>query len=179
MHDLTEVVVTSVNHVLDIMADGEEYRKTGSTNFNERSSRSHSIFKMIIESRALDEGAEDGAVRVSALNLVDLAGSESIAVTQGKDASRAEETKHINKSLMALGRVILKLSTGKGDHVPFRDSKITRILQVRLWGRTRPSLSTSPSLASLASRFSLLASLSVWLELCSPSTNTTPCSPQT
>ncbi|KAK6938551.1 Kinesin motor domain [Dillenia turbinata] len=121
-------------------------RHFGETNMNARSSRSHTIFRMVIESKGKDTNSCNGyshsdAVRVSVLNLVDLAGSERIAKT-GAGGVRLKEGKYINKSLMVLGNVINKLSDGvkQRGHIPYRDSKLTRILQPALGGNAKTSI---------------------------------------
>ncbi|KAG0571893.1 hypothetical protein KC19_VG051600 [Ceratodon purpureus] len=147
---LREEIVVSPEQVLDLMTAGETYRHVGETNMNVYSSRSHSIFRMVIESR--DKSHDDpagpstvqscDAVRVSVLNLVDLAGSERVAKT-GAEGARLREGTHINKSLMTLGTVINKLSEGvekQGGHVPYRDSKLTRILQPALGGNAKTAV---------------------------------------
>ncbi|PPE01243.1 hypothetical protein GOBAR_DD01737 [Gossypium barbadense] len=112
---------------------------------NARSSRSHTIFRMVIESKGIDTGSGDysssDAIRVSVLNLVDLAGSERIAKT-GAGGVRLKEGKYINKSLMVLGNVINKLSNGAKQraHIPYCDSKLTRILQTALGGNAKTSI---------------------------------------
>ncbi|BBH07198.1 P-loop containing nucleoside triphosphate hydrolases superfamily protein [Prunus dulcis] len=112
---LREEIVASPEQVLDLMEFGESHRHIGETNMNLYSSRSHTIFRMIIESRDRNEDEDIGsscdAVRVSVLNLVDLAGSERAAKT-GAEGVRLKEGSHINKSLMTLGTVIKKLSEG-------------------------------------------------------------------
>ncbi|CAN6450422.1 unnamed protein product [Victoria cruziana] len=144
---LTEEIVNSPEQVLDLIEYGEVHRHVGQTNINARSSRSHTIFRMVIESRGQeivasgDRSIED-AVRVSVLNLVDLAGSERIAKT-GAGGVRLKEGKYINKSLMALGNVINKLSDSgvrQRGHIPYRDSKLTRILQPALGGNAKTSI---------------------------------------
>ncbi|PWZ24182.1 Kinesin-like protein KIN-7D, chloroplastic [Zea mays] len=114
---IKEEVVLSPAHALSLIAAGEEHRHVGSTNFNLLSSRSHTIFT---------------------LNLIDLAGSESSrAETTGV---RRKEGSYINKSLLTLGTVISKLTDGKATHIPYRDSKLTRLLQSSLSGQGRVSL---------------------------------------
>eukprot|EP00850_Spirogloea_muscicola_P007225 SM000036S13269 [mRNA] locus=s36:197986:209961:- [translate_table: standard] len=147
---LREEIVVTPEQVLEILESGEAHRHIGETNMNVYSSRSHSIFRMVIESR--DKSMDDvdntqkdrrvDAVRVSTLNLVDLAGSERIAKT-GAEGARLKEGTHINKSLMTLGTVINKLSEGterNGGHVPYRDSKLTRILQSALGGNAKTAI---------------------------------------
>jgi len=141
--ELTEEVVSCGEEVFKHMVRGEKNRHFGQTNMNDRSSRSHTIFRVVIESREMmDESKDpdtiDGAVRVAHLNLVDLAGSERASQT-GAFGQRLKEGGHINKSLLALGTVIAKLSEGE-TFVPFRDSKLTRILQSSLGGNAKTSM---------------------------------------
>ncbi|KAG4160532.1 hypothetical protein ERO13_D01G003701v2 [Gossypium hirsutum] len=131
-----EEVVLSPGHALSFIAAGEEHRHVGSNNFNLFSSRSHTIFTLMIESSA--RGDEYDGVIFSQLNLIDLAGSESSKTdTTG---IRRKEGSYINKSLLTLGTVIGKLSEGKACHVPYRDSKLTRLLQSSLSGHGLVSL---------------------------------------
>ncbi|KAF2324234.1 hypothetical protein GH714_010965 [Hevea brasiliensis] len=143
---LEEEIVNNAEQVLELIATGEVNRHFGETNMNIRSSRSHTIFRMVIESKGKDSNSSTNysssdAIRVSVLNLVDLAGSERIAKT-GAGGVRLKEGKHINKSLMALGNVINKLSDGpkQRGHIPYRDSKLTRILQPALGGNAKTSI---------------------------------------
>ncbi|KAL3505041.1 hypothetical protein ACH5RR_034882 [Cinchona calisaya] len=143
---LREEIVNSAEQVLELIQRGEVNRHFGETNMNVRSSRSHTIFRMVIESKGKDTTSgdnsnSDDAIRVSVLNLVDLAGSERIAKT-GAGGVRLKEGKHINKSLMVLGNVINKLSEGgkQRGHIPYRDSKLTRILQPALGGNAKTSI---------------------------------------
>ncbi|XP_037492358.1 kinesin-like protein KIN-7O isoform X2 [Jatropha curcas] len=152
---LQEAVVAFPQQVLDLMQFGESHRHIGETNMNVYSSRSHTIFRMIIESRDriedMDVGSSCDAVRVSVLNLVDLAGSERAAKT-GAEGVRLKEGSHINKSLMTLGTVIKKLSEGaesQGGHVPYRDSKLTRILQPALGGNANTAIICNITLAQI------------------------------
>ncbi|XP_057427737.1 kinesin-like protein KIN-7O isoform X2 [Lotus japonicus] len=152
---LREEIVASHEQVLDLMEFGESHRHIGETNMNLYSSRSHTIFRMIIESRDRSEDDSNGstcdAVRVSVLNLVDLAGSERAAKT-GAEGVRLKEGSHINKSLMTLGTVIKKLSEGaesQGGHVPYRDSKLTRILQPALGGNANTAIICNITLAQI------------------------------
>lgn len=135
---IKEEVVLSPAHALSLIAAGEEHRHVGSTNFNILSSRSHTIFTLTIESSPCGENCEGEAVTLSQLNLIDLAGSESSrAETTGV---RRKEGSYINKSLLTLGTVISKLTDGKATHIPYRDSKLTRLLQSSLSGHGRVSL---------------------------------------
>ncbi|XP_019186807.1 PREDICTED: kinesin-like protein KIN-7K, chloroplastic isoform X2 [Ipomoea nil] len=132
-----EEVVLSPAHALSLIAAGEEHRHVGSTNFNLLSSRSHTIFTLTIESSPC-ENTEGEAVSLSQLHLIDLAGSESSrAETTGV---RRKEGSYINKSLLTLGTVISKLTDEKATHIPYRDSKLTRLLQSSLSGHGRVSL---------------------------------------
>lgn len=135
---IKEEVVLSPAHALSLIAAGEEHRHVGSTNFNLHSSRSHTIFTLTIESSPYGENSEGEAVNLSQLNLIDLAGSESSkAETTGV---RRKEGSYINKSLLTLGTVISKLTDGRATHIPYRDSKLTRLLQSSLSGHGRVSL---------------------------------------
>jgi centromeric protein E len=135
---IKEEVVLSPAHVLSLIAAGEEHRHIGSTSFNLLSSRSHTMFTLTIESSPLGDNNEGGAVHLSQLNLIDLAGSESSkAETSGL---RRKEGSYINKSLLTLGTVISKLTDRRASHVPYRDSKLTRLLESSLSGHGRVSL---------------------------------------
>ncbi|KAH9321253.1 hypothetical protein KI387_015892, partial [Taxus chinensis] len=135
---IKEEVVLSPAHALSLIAAGEEHRHVGSNNFNLLSSRSHTIFTLTIESSPCGENRGEEDVTLSQLNLIDLAGSESSKTeTTGL---RRKEGSYINKSLLTLGTVISKLTDGKATHVPYRDSKLTRLLQSSLSGHGRVSL---------------------------------------
>ncbi|TXG52562.1 hypothetical protein EZV62_021731 [Acer yangbiense] len=143
---LREEIVNSAEQVIKLIESGEVNRHFGETNMNVRSSRSHTIFRMVIESKGKETNpsgdySSSDAIRVSVLTLVDLAGSERIAKT-GAGGVRLKEGKYINKSLMALGNVINKLSEGakQRGHIPYRDSKLTRILQPALGGNAKTSI---------------------------------------
>jgi len=122
-----ETVVTSMNSLLSVLFAGEKNRSVAATGMNERSSRSHTIFRITVESRLKEDGEdeEEVAVRVSTLNLVDLAGSESIRPTGNQEGGK------IDQSLLTLSRVIGSLGQN-AKHVDFRDSKLTHILQPSL-----------------------------------------------
>ncbi|KAM4706637.1 centromere-associated protein E [Discoglossus pictus] len=139
--DLTEEVVVVPEQVITWIKKGEKNRHYGETKMNEHSSRSHTIFRMIVESRERNDpgNAEncEGAVMVSHLNLVDLAGSERASQT-GAEGMRLKEGCNINRSLFILGQVIKKLSDGQvGGFINYRDSKLTRILQNSLGGNAK------------------------------------------
>ena len=132
---LTSKVVKSVEEINAVLRRGNKNRSIGATLMNQGSSRSHAVFCVVIESQSLDEpGVEH--IRVGKLNLVDLAGSERQSKT-GATGERLKEATKINLSLSALGNVISALVDGKSQHIPYRDSKLTRILQDSLGGNTR------------------------------------------
>lgn len=148
VRNLKEVIVKTAEEVLNCIKDGEGNRHISATDYNERSSRSHTIFQIVIESRSkgLVTNANRG-VRVSQLNLIDLAGSEKVAT----DTERRKEGAYINKSLLTLGNVISKLTSDEpSTHIPFRNSKLTRILQAALSGNARISVicTINPTFAS-------------------------------
>lgn len=135
---MKEEVVLSPAHALSLIASGEEHRHVGSNNYNLLSSRSHTIFTLTIESSSRGDNHMEEDVALSQLNLIDLAGSESSkAETIGL---RRKEGSYINKSLLTLGTVISKLTDAKSTHIPYRDSKLTRVLQSSLSGHGRVSL---------------------------------------
>jgi centromeric protein E len=155
---LKEEIVQSPTQLLRVIARGDQARRTASTQFNARSSRSHAVVQIVVESRERLPGAGPenssgkragilpGGVRVSTLSLIDLAGSEKAAESK----ERRQEGAHINKSLLTLGTVIAKLSEWKGTegkaadkegkHLPYRDSKLTRLLQGALAGDSLVSI---------------------------------------
>lgn len=139
---LLEIYVSSVQEVYEVMRRGGNARAVAATNMNQESSRSHSIFVITITQK----NVETGSAKSGQLFLVDLAGSEKIGKT-GASGQTLEEAKKINKSLSALGMVINALTDGKSSHIPYRDSKLTRILQESLGGNSRTTLiiNCSPS----------------------------------
>lgn len=141
VEDLCELVVKSAQDVLKLIEQGNTVRRVAATKMNDQSSRSHSCFTIKIEQRTtlkLDNGKTRETTVKAKLNLVDLAGSERADKT-GATGSVLKEGANINKSLMALGNVINALSEGTGagpgtKHIPYRDSKLTRLLQESLGG---------------------------------------------
>ncbi|XP_060749752.1 kinesin-like protein KIF3B isoform X1 [Tachysurus vachellii] len=133
--DLSSFVTKSDREIEYVMNVGNQNRSVASTNMNEHSSRSHAIFVITIECIELGLDGENH-VRVGKLNLVDLAGSERQAKT-GAQGERLKEATKINLSLSALGNVISALVDGKSSHIPYRDSKLTRLLQDSLGGNAR------------------------------------------
>ncbi|KAL1901987.1 Kinesin heavy chain [Sporothrix stenoceras] len=139
---LLEIYVSSVQEVYEVMRRGGNARAVAATNMNQESSRSHSIFVVTVTQK----NVETGSAKSGQLFLVDLAGSEKVGKT-GASGQTLEEAKKINKSLSALGMVINSLTDGKSSHIPYRDSKLTRILQESLGGNSRTTLiiNCSPS----------------------------------
>nr|XP_045363784.1 kinesin-like protein KIF3A isoform X1 [Camelus bactrianus] len=133
--DLSAYVVNNADDMDRIMTLGHKNRSVGATNMNEHSSRSHAIFTITIE---CSEKGVDGNmhVRMGKLHLVDLAGSERQAKT-GATGQRLREATKINLSLSTLGNVISALVDGKSTHVPYRNSKLTRLLQDSLGGNSK------------------------------------------
>lgn len=165
---LKEEIVQSPTQLLRVIARGDNARRTSSTQFNARSSRSHAVVQIVVESReripgngAMGDnkrsGLVPGGVRVSTLSLIDLAGSERAAETK----ERRTEGSHINKSLLTLGTVIARLSGDKdkdgkpmdkdGKHLPYRDSKLTRLLQGALSGDSLVSILCTIQIGSTGS----------------------------
>ncbi|NXG73546.1 CENPE protein, partial [Baryphthengus martii] len=139
VEDLIEEVVVSPQEVMEWIRKGEKSRHYGETKMNEHSSRSHTIFRMIIESRERSDLANancDGAVMVSHLNLVDLAGSERASLT-GSEGVRLKEGCYVNRSLFILGQVMKKLCDDPSGFINYRDSKLTRILKNSLGGNAK------------------------------------------
>ena len=138
---LLELYVSSVQEVYEVMRRGGAARSVSATNMNQESSRSHSIFVISVSQK----NVETGSTKNGNLYLVDLAGSEKVGKT-GASGQTLEEAKKINKSLSTLGMVINNLTDGS-KYIPYRDSKLTRILQESLGGNSRTSLiiNCSPS----------------------------------
>ncbi|OMJ66260.1 hypothetical protein SteCoe_36958 [Stentor coeruleus] len=151
--ELTERYVAAETDVYEIMKYGLENRNVGSTNMNSQSSRSHSIFLITIT----QTNNRDYMAKTGKLYLVDLAGSEKVGKT-GATGKRLDEAKNINKSLTMLGLVIYSLTDGKSTHIPYRDSKLTRVLQDSLGGNSKTALiiTCSPSLYNEAETISTL-----------------------
>lgn len=139
---VTEEYVTSQEELLGIMSSGAMNRAVAATGMNEGSSRSHSVFTITISQRDVNTAS----TKSGKLVLVDLAGSEMVRKTNAS-GQQLEEAKTINKSLSALGQVIMALTDEKAQHIPYRDSKLTRILQDSLGGNSRTVLivACSPS----------------------------------
>ena len=165
---LKEEIVQSPTQLLRVIARGDHSRRTRSTQYNAQSSRSHAVVQVVVESRERAQTAvtalEDkraalvpGGVRVSTLSMIDLAGSERAA----ENKERRTEGGHINKSLLTLGTVIARLSGEKdrngnatdkdGKHLPYRDSKLTRLLQPALSGNSLVSILCTIQIGSAGS----------------------------
>lgn len=129
--NLHSVLCKNVDDMLNIMAQGNKNRTIGRTNMNEHSSRSHAIFMIKIEMCDLNTNK----VKVGKLNLIDLAGSERQSKT-GATAERLKEASKINRALSSLGNVISALAENS-PHIPYRDSKLTRLLQDSLGGNSK------------------------------------------
>ncbi|KAF8090086.1 hypothetical protein N665_0487s0006 [Sinapis alba] len=137
VENLKEIEVSSARDVIQQLMEGAANRKVAATNMNRASSRSHSVFTCIIESKWVSQGVTHH--RFARLNLVDLAGSER-QKSSGAEGERLKEATNINKSLSTLGLVIMNLvsvSNGKSVHVPYRDSKLTFLLQDSLGGNSK------------------------------------------
>ncbi|KAG5667479.1 Kinesin-like protein 1 [Polypedilum vanderplanki] len=129
--NLHSILCKNVDDMTNVMNIGNKNRTVGFTNMNEHSSRSHAVFIIKIEMCEIDSTA----VKVGCLNLVDLAGSERQSKT-GATAERLKEASKINRALSSLGNVISALAE-KSPHVPYRDSKLTRLLQDSLGGNSK------------------------------------------
>ncbi|KZV26325.1 Phragmoplast-associated kinesin-related protein isoform 1 [Dorcoceras hygrometricum] len=161
VENLTEECVSSMKNVSQLLIKGLSNRRTGSTSVNAESSRSHSVFTCVVESRS--KSAADGLshVKVSRINFVDLAGSERQKQT-GAAGERLKEAGNINRSLSQLGNLINILAevsqTGKHRHIPYRDSKLTFLLQESLGGNAKLAMicAVSPSQSCKSETFSTL-----------------------
>lgn len=147
-----EHVVLNYQQVLALIRAGEAQRHVGVTDMNEKSSRAHTLFKIIVESK--ERSSKNTPVRMATLNLVDLAGSESAKMTN-TSGERLKEARHINQSLLALSTIIQRLSEDhaqhngrRSQHLPFRDSKLTRLLESALDGNGKIAIicTISPTL---------------------------------
>ena len=150
---LSEHYVGNELEVLELMKVGSENRAIAATQMNQHSSRSHSIFIMTIH----QNNVKDLVAKTGKLYLVDLAGSEKISKT-GATGLTLEEAKTINKSLTTLGMVINNLTDGKSQHIPYRESKLTRVLQESLGGNAKTCLivACSPSVYNESETISTL-----------------------
>lgn len=135
VRDLSSFVTQCVEEIDHVLRVGHANRSVGQTNMNEHSSRSHAILIVTVE--CSETGPDDQShIRVGRLNLVDLAGSERQSKT-GSEGQRFREATKINLSLCALGNVIGALTDPQSAHIPYRDSKLTRLLQDSLGGNSK------------------------------------------
>ncbi|XP_021939166.1 kinesin-like protein Klp61F isoform X2 [Zootermopsis nevadensis] len=155
IHGLEEVTVHNKNEVYAILEKGSLKRQTAATLMNAQSSRSHTVFSITVH---IKENSLEGdeLLKTGKLNLVDLAGSENIGRSGAVD-KRAREAGNINQSLLTLGRVITAL-VERAPHVPYRESKLTRLLQDSLGGRTKTSIiaTISPAACNVEETLSTL-----------------------
>lgn len=153
-----EAGVRDLNDGLAILRKGSQRRQVAETKLNTESSRSHSIFTLTVHVKetSLEKGGED-MLRIGKFNLVDLAGSEAI-VRSGAEGKQRREAGVINQSLLALGRVINSLVDKSSAHVPYRDSRLTRLLQDSLGGRTKTCIiaTVSPTKSNIEETLSTL-----------------------
>ncbi|XP_012231928.1 kinesin-like protein Klp61F [Linepithema humile] len=144
IHGLEEVIVRDKYEAYEILRRNSERRQTATTLLNVNSSRSHTVFSITVQMKEISNS--DELLKTAKLNLVDLAGTENISKSGAVD-KRARESKNINQSLLALGRVITAL-VNKAPHIPYRESKLTRLLQESLGGRTKTSIIATVSFAN-------------------------------
>ncbi|KAG8990644.1 kinesin motor protein cin8 [Tulasnella sp. 427] len=152
---LEDTPVKDFNHAIALLRKGSYRRQIAATKFNDHSSRSHSIFTITVHTKETCSKGDE-ALRVGKLNLVDLAGSENIG-RSGAENKRAREAGMINQSLLTLGRVINAL-VDQSPHVPYRESKLTRLLQDSLGGRTKTCIiaTVSPAKCNMEETLSTL-----------------------
>lgn len=152
---LAEFVVESAEDCYIMLAKGDRHRAVRQTKFNHHSSRSHSIFQLSLES---DIANKRGVIKKGKLNFCDLAGSEKYDKDNYMVQEHVNELKEINKSLSTLGKVIYALGTGTPSHIPYRDSKLTRLLQDSLGMSTQTILiaTISPSASYIEESISTL-----------------------
>ena len=136
IQNLTQIQIKTMKQVEDLVLEGNKLRKMAKTNSNEFSSRSHSIIQIFVKRETEETLVE------SKISFIDLAGSERLCLNESKGI-RLTEGSNINKSLLALGKVIKSLSKkSRGAFVPYRDSKLTRLLKDSLGGNTKTVLIT-------------------------------------
>ncbi|XP_026668991.1 kinesin-like protein Klp61F [Ceratina calcarata] len=146
IHGLEEITIQNKNEVYRILEKGSEKRQTTATLMNAQSSRSHTVFSITVHMKESTAEGDD-VLKTGKLNLVDLAGSENVGRSGAVDR-RAKEAGSINQSLLTLGRVITAL-VERTLHIPYRESKLTRLLQESLGGRTKTSIIATISPASV------------------------------
>ncbi len=155
VNGLEEMLVSSADQVFGLLKRSQQKRRVAETNLNKNSSRSHCVFTITIHGKEASVDGDD-VIRTGKLYLVDLAGSECIG-RSGAQNQRAKEAGKINQSLLTLGRVITAL-VEKQAYVPYRDSKLTRLLQESLGGRAKTCIiaTVSPSAVCIDESMSTL-----------------------
>ncbi|CAH9125833.1 unnamed protein product [Cuscuta epithymum] len=158
VENLSEFEVQTVGDILKLLSQGSSNRRVAATNMNRESSRSHSVFTCVIESSWEKDSTSN--FRFARLNLVDLAGSER-QKTSGAEGERLKEAANINKSLSTLGHVIMVLvdiAHGRPRHIPYRDSRLTYLLQDSLGGNSKTMIiaNVSPSICCAAETLNTL-----------------------
>ena len=153
VEDLTEIYVASKEEMSDVFQCGSNNRTVAATEMNKGSSRSHSLFCVTIFQR----NTITGSTQCGKLYFVDLAGSEKMSKTGIEGGMGLKEAQNINKSLMTLGMVINALTEG-ASHIPYRDSKLTRVLQESLGGNSQTTLivTCSPNISNASESLSTL-----------------------
>ncbi|XP_077219208.1 kinesin-like protein KIN-12B isoform X2 [Tasmannia lanceolata] len=161
VENLTEAYICTVKEITQLLTKGLANRRTGATSINAESSRSHSVFTCVVESRCKSMTNGLSSLRISRINLVDLAGSERQKLT-GAAGERLKEAGNINRSLSHLGNLINILAevsqSGKQRHIPYRDSRLTFLLQDSLGGNAKMAMicAISPAQSCKSETFSTL-----------------------
>jgi kinesin family protein 11 len=155
VHGMEETYITNARKGVQLLRSGSHKRQVAATKCNDLSSRSHTVFTVNVCTKRTSESGEE-QLSIGKLNLVDLAGSENIQ-RSGAENKRATEAGLINKSLLTLGRVINSL-VDRASHIPYRESKLTRLLQDSLGGRTKTCIiaTVSPARSNLEETISTL-----------------------
>ena len=153
VEDCTEIYVSSQEEMYAVFKEGSNNRTVSATNMNKGSSRSHSLFVVTIFQR----NTITGSSKTGRIYFVDLAGSEKMSKTGIESGKGLKEAQNINKSLMTLGMVINSLTEG-AKHIPYRDSKLTRVLQESLGGNSMTNLviTVSPNFLNQSETLSTL-----------------------
>ncbi|KAE8022910.1 hypothetical protein FH972_008671 [Carpinus fangiana] len=161
VENLTEESVCTIKDVTQLLSKGLSHRRIGATSINAESSRSHTVFTCVVESRCKSKADGLSSFKTSKINLVDLAGSERQKLT-GAAGERLKEAGNINRSLSQLGNLINILAevsqTGKQRHIPYRDSRLTFLLQESLGGNAKLAMvcAISPLQSCKSETFSTL-----------------------
>ncbi|KAF9904746.1 kinesin motor protein cin8 [Linnemannia zychae] len=152
---LEEIAVFDAQQGIEVLRRGSIKRTVAATKSNDKSSRSHGVFSITVHVKETSDDGEE-LLKIGKLNLVDLAGSENIA-RSGAEATQAKEAGKINQSLLTLGRVINSL-VERSQHIPYRESKLTRLLEDSLGGKTKTCIiaTISPARSCLEETFSTL-----------------------